>query len=122
MDILKSDVSQIKEYIKTIMDNKEWLKNSQNDKEGKQNQKENKEKKGKASKKENTKIKEDKKWTTKTSRWQSNLLGLVEPNLLGLVEAHKQKEEEITIPGYETIYQNDQTSNSRGILIAVKDT
>ena len=74
MDILKSDVSQIKEYIKTIMDNKEWLKNSQNDKEGKQNQKENKEKKGKASKKENTKIKEDKKWTTKTSRWQSTKL------------------------------------------------
>ena len=35
MDILKSDVSQIKEYIKTIMDNKEWLKNLQNDEEGK---------------------------------------------------------------------------------------
>ena len=33
-----------------------------------------------------------------------------------------QEEEKITIPGYETIYRNDKTSNSGGILIAVKDT
>ena len=45
-----------------------------------------------------------------------------QPNLLCLVETHMQEEEEITIPGYETIYRNDKTSNSGGILIAVKDT
>ena len=28
-------MSQIKKYIKTIMDDKEWLKNLQNDEEGK---------------------------------------------------------------------------------------
>ena len=33
-----------------------------------------------------------------------------------------QEEEEITIPGCETTYRNDKTSNSGGILIAVKDT
>ena len=38
-----------------------------------------------------------------------------------LVETHMQEEEEI-IPGYETIYRNDKTSNSGGIIIAVKDT
>ena len=51
MDILKSDVGQIKEYIKTIMVDKEWLRKSQNDEEGKQNRKENKEKKEKQVKK-----------------------------------------------------------------------
>lgn len=51
MDILKSGVSQIKNYIKTVMDNKEWLKTE----EGKTSQEENKEKK--ANKIENTKIK-----------------------------------------------------------------
>ena len=45
-----------------------------------------------------------------------------QPNLLCLVETHMQEEEEITIPGYETIYRNDKISNSGGILIAVKDT
>ena len=45
-----------------------------------------------------------------------------QPNLLCLVETHMQEEEEIRIPGYETIYQNDKTSNSGGIVIAVKDT
>ena len=45
-----------------------------------------------------------------------------QPNLLCLVETHMQEEEEITIPGYETIYRNDKTSNSGGIIIAVKDT
>ena len=33
-----------------------------------------------------------------------------------------QEEEEIRLPGYESIYQNDKTSNNGGILIAVKDT
>ena len=33
-----------------------------------------------------------------------------------------QEEEEIRIPGYEAIYWNDKTSNSGGIIIAVKDT
>ena len=33
-----------------------------------------------------------------------------------------QEKQEITITGYETIYRNDKTSNSGGILIAVEDT
>ena len=33
-----------------------------------------------------------------------------------------QEEEEMRIPGYETIYWNDKTSNGGGIIIAVKDT
>ena len=33
-----------------------------------------------------------------------------------------QEEEEIAIPGYETIYRNDKTSDSGGIIVAVKDT
>ena len=45
-----------------------------------------------------------------------------QPNLLCLVETHMQEEEKITIPGYETIYRNDKTSNSGGIMIAVTDT
>ena len=45
-----------------------------------------------------------------------------QPNLLCLVETHMQEKQEITITGYETIYRNDKTSNSGGILIAVKDT
>ena len=32
-----------------------------------------------------------------------------QPNLLCLVEIHMQEQEEITIPGYETIYRNDKT-------------
>lgn len=31
-------------------------------------------------------------------------------------------EVKITISGYETIYWNDETSNSEGIITAVKDT
>ena len=31
------------------------------------------------------------------------------------------KEEEITIPGYETVFREDGTNNSGGIMIAVKD-
>ena len=45
-----------------------------------------------------------------------------QPNLLCLVEIHMQEKQEIKITGYETIYRNDKTSNSGGILIAVKDT
>ena len=37
------------------------------------------------------------------------------PNFLCLGETHTQEEEEIAILGYETIYQNDKTSNSGGI-------
>ena len=33
-----------------------------------------------------------------------------------------QEEEEIGMPGYETMYQNGKTSNSGGIIISVKDT
>ena len=32
------------------------------------------------------------------------------------------EEVKITISGYETIYRNDETSNSEGIITAVKDT
>ena len=45
-----------------------------------------------------------------------------QPNLLCLGETHMQEEEEIIIPRYGTIYRNDKTSNSGGIIIAVKDT
>ena len=45
-----------------------------------------------------------------------------QPNLLCLVEIHMQEKQEIKITGYETIYRNDKTSNSGGLLIAVKDT
>ena len=38
-----------------------------------------------------------------------------QPNLC-LVESHMQEEEEIRIPGYNTIYQNDKASNSGGII------
>ena len=81
-------------------------------------------KKGKANKKENTKIKEDKKCTTKIHKVDSvqELVDDCQPNLLCLVETHMQEEEEITIPGYETVYRNDKTSNSGGIMITAKDT
>ena len=45
-----------------------------------------------------------------------------QPNLLCLVETYMQEGEEITIPGYETIYRNEKTSNSGGIIIAVEET
>ena len=44
-----------------------------------------------------------------------------EPTIVCLVETHLQKEEEVAIPGYETIYRNDKTANSGEILVAVKD-
>ena len=50
------------------------------------------------------------------------LIADCQPNLLSLVETHMQEEEEMRIPGYETIYWNDKTSNGGGIIIAVKDT
>ena len=43
-----------------------------------------------------------------------------EPTIVCLVETHLQKEEEVAIPGYETIYRNDKTANSGEILVAVK--
>ena len=45
MDILKSNISLVNEYIKTVIDNKELLKNSQNNKEEKLSQKGSQEKK-----------------------------------------------------------------------------
>ena len=43
------------------------------------------------------------------------------PTIVCLVEIHLEKEEEIAIPVYETIYRNDETADSGGILVAVKD-
>ena len=39
-----------------------------------------------------------------------------------LVETHMLKEEEITIPGYKTVFREGRTNNSGGIMIAVKDS
>ena len=44
-----------------------------------------------------------------------------DPTIICLVETHLLKEEEIKIEGYSTIFRNDNTVNSGGILIAVKD-
>ena len=38
------------------------------------------------------------------------------PTIVCLVETHLKKEEEVAIPGYETINRNDKTANSGGIL------
>ena len=43
------------------------------------------------------------------------------PNLICLVESHLAKEEQIGIPGYR-VYRNDGTKNSKGILIAVRNS
>ena len=43
------------------------------------------------------------------------------PNLMCLVEIQLAKEEQIRIPGYR-IYRNDGTKNSKGILIAVRNS
>ena len=89
-------------------------------------------KKEKANKKENTKVKKDKKCTTKfynslpkymiyiKSRFSTRITRWRSTKLLGLVETHIQEEEKITI-GYKIIYRNYKTSNSGGIIIAVKD-
>ena len=42
-------------------------------------------------------------------------------NLICLVETHLTKEEQIGILGYR-IYRNDGTKNSKGILIAVRNS
>ena len=42
-----------------------------------------------------------------------------EPTLICLVKTHLKKEEKIQIPGYK-FFRNDSTTNSRGILIAIK--
>ena len=44
------------------------------------------------------------------------------PNLICLVEIQLSKEEQIRIPGYRIIYRNDGTKNSKGILIAVRNS
>ena len=101
----------------------------------KKNQKENKEKKEKQIKKKTRRSKKIKNALQKFTIVYQNIRGLkskvdsvqelvddCQLNLLCLVETHMQEEEEITIPGYETIYRNDKISNSGGILIAVKDT
>ena len=43
------------------------------------------------------------------------------PSLIHLVEAHLVKEEQIGIPGYR-VYRNNATENSKGILLAVRNT
>ena len=44
------------------------------------------------------------------------------PSLECIVETHMQKEEEIQIPGYSLVYQNERSSNSGGLLIMVTDS
>ena len=54
----------------------------------------------------------------------NSLTELVEdqkPRTVCLVDTHLEKEEEVAIPGYETIYRNDKTTNIGGILVAVKE-
>ena len=43
------------------------------------------------------------------------------PTIRCINETHLIKEEEIAIPGYETVFREDGTNNSGGIMIAVKD-
>ena len=115
------------------MGNKEWLKNLQNNKEGKNTQ--NKERKEKQIKKKTWRSKKINNALQKFTIVYQNIRGLkskvdslqelvddCQPNLLCLVETHMQEEEEIRIPGYLTIFRNDKTSNSGGIMITVKDT
>ena len=58
-------------------------------------------------KKENTKIKNEVDSV-------QELVGDCQPKLLCLTETHIKDEEEITIPGYNTICWNDKTSISGG--------
>ena len=101
----------------------------------KKKQKENKEKKEKQIKKKTRRSMKIKNALQKFTIVYQNIRGLkskvdsvrelvddCQPNLLCLVETHMQEEEKITIPGYETVYRNDKTLNSGGILITVKDT
>ena len=45
-----------------------------------------------------------------------------QPKLLCLEETHMQEKEEIRMPVYETIYQNEKTPNSERIIISIKNT
>ena len=105
MNNLKSDVSQIKEYIKTIMDNKEWIKNLKSNEEGKNTQ--NKERKEKQIKKKTRRSKKINNVLRKFTIVYQNIRGLkskvdlvqelvddCQPNLPCLVETHMQEEEE----------------------------
>ena len=74
MDNLKFDISQIKEYIKAIMDNKEWLKNLQNNEEGKNAQ--NKERKEKQIKKKTQRSKKINNGLRKFTIVYQNIRGL----------------------------------------------
>ena len=49
------------------------------------------------------------------------VIGDYKPNIICLVETRLAKEEQIGIPGYR-IYRNDGTKNSKGILIAVRNS
>ena len=40
-----------------------------------------------------------------------------QPMLICLVEIHLQKEEEVRIPQYSSIFRNDGSTNSRGIIL-----
>ena len=97
-------------------------------------QKENKEKKEKQIKKKTRRWKKIKNALRKFTIVYQNITGLKskvdsvqelvddwQSNLLCVVETHTQEEEEIEMPGCDTIYKNDKTSNSGGILITVKD-
>ena len=122
MDTVKYDISQIKEYMKTIKDNKGWLYNFKNDEEGKEtkNDKENKKKTRRAKKIKNvlrdfTVVYQNIRGLKSKVDSVQELVDDCTPNFLCLGGTHTQEEEEITILGYETIYQNDKTSNSGGI-------
>ena len=49
------------------------------------------------------------------------LISHYQPMLICLVETHLQKEEEIRIPGCSQIFHNDRSTNSGGIMVAVKE-
>ena len=51
----------------------------------------------------------------------TKLVEYQKPTIFCLVETHLEKDEEVAIPGYETIYRNDKAANSGCILVAVKD-
>ena len=44
-----------------------------------------------------------------------------DPTIICIVETHMLKEEEITIPGYETVFREDGANNSGGIMVTFKD-
>ena len=88
---------------------------------------------GKKQKKKKTRSSKKIKSTLKTSKYQ-NVRGIkskidaldeviddYKPNLICLVEIQLAKEGQIRIPGYR-IYRNDGTKNSKGILMAVRNS